>query len=126
SIREVGEIFIVKQSGKYGVLDFQGNIIQPIAFDTIQDSDNGFFVLFKEDQQAIMNEVGDITFALSDIRLRVDMMEYPKALIPIEQDGLFGYLNKERTAVAIEPTYETVELIGDQDSFIGQKNGRKQ
>ena len=126
SIREVGEIFIVKQADKYGVLDFQGNIIQSIAFDTIQDSDNCFFILFKEDQQAIMNSAGDITFALSDIRLRVDMMEYPKALIPIEQDGLFGYLNKERTAVAIELTYETVELIGDQDSFIGQKNGRKQ
>lgn len=126
SIREVGEIFIVKQSGRYGVLDFQGNIIQPIAFDTIQDSDNGFFVLFKEDQQAIMNSAGQVIFALSDIRLRVDMMEYPKALIPIEQNGFFGYLNKERTAVAIEPTYETVELIGDQDSFIGQKNGRKQ
>ena len=126
SIREVGEIFIVKQADKYGVLDFQGNIIQPIAFDNIQDSDNGFFILFKEDQQAIMNSAGDITFALSDTRLRVDMMEYPKALIPIEQDGLFGYLNKERTAVAIKPIYETVELIGDQDSFIGQKNGRKQ
>ena len=126
SIREVGEIFIVKQADKYGVLDFQGNIIQPIAFDNIQDSDNGFFILFKEDQQAIMNTAGDIKFTLSDTRLRVDMMEYPKALIPIEQDGLFGYLNKERTAVAIEPIYEKVELIGDQDSFIGQKNGRKQ
>lgn len=125
SIREVGEIFIVEQAGKYGVLDFEGNVIQPIDFDTIEYADQGFFIMHKENQQAIMNERGDITFALSDVRLRADIMEYARAVIPIEQNGLFGYLNKERTGIAVEPTYETVELIYDQDNFIGQKNGKK-
>ena len=35
-------------------------------------------------------------------------------------------MNQARTAVAIEPTYETLELIYGGDKFIGQKNGRKQ
>ena len=73
-----------------------------------------------------MNSVGDIIFDLSDVRLRVDMMAYAIAPIPIEKNGFFGYLNQARTAVAIEPTYETLELIYGGDKFIGQKNGRKQ
>ena len=122
-------LIIVKTAGKYGVYDLSGQVVQPANYDKIEYkgtyNDIDWFILTRGDKQAIMNGYGEIILPLTDVRIVTDKIEFRHALVPIMKDGKFGYLNKEMTAIAIPPQFETIQALYYHDNLVVQKEGRK-
>lgn len=130
-IETIGDMLKVRKSGRYGLLDYQGQVIEPIIYDAIRKYDYNavfyYYILTKGNKEAILDREGKPILAISDSDFRIvteDM--YPDhPLIPIEKEGLYGFINKDIKAVAMMPQFENYELIGGYNPLIVQKNGKK-
>ena len=130
-IETIGDMLKVKKSGWYGLLDYQGQVIEPIIYDAIRQYDYNavfyYYVLTKGNKEAILDREGKpiLTLSDSDFRIVTEDMYPDHPLIPIEKEGLYGFINKDTKVVAIMPQFESYELIGGYNPLIVQKNGKK-
>lgn len=111
--------FVLRQDGKYGVINKTGDIlINPeYANIIIPNPQKAVFICYDENNVVkVLNENNEQIFTeynqIEPIRLKniaSDLM-YEKNLLTYEQDGKLGLINLEGTMIA-KPIYETIESL---------------
>ena len=125
--------FILRQDGKYGVINISGDIIiQPEHINVIiPNPQKAVFVCYDENNNTkILNENNEQIFSeytqIQPIRLKniaSDLM-YEKNLLTYQKDGKTGLINLEGEVIA-EPVYESIEgLPYKEGELLVQKEGK--
>ena len=127
-----------KQKGKYGLIDFDGNIIAKAKYDEIESLDfqEGLLVVKKKGKYGVININGD--YILKEKYDIIKSNENYQAVNQIENVGFivgnltsngykYGYVNyKNQKILNIE--YDQIEIINDIDEnntyFIAFKDGK--
>ena len=125
--------FILRQDGKYGVINTSGDIIiQPEHINVIiPNPQKAVFVCYDENSNTkILNENNEQIFSeytqIQPIRLKniaSDLM-YEKNLLTYQKDGKTGLINLEGEIIA-EPIYESIEgLPYKEGELLVQREGK--
>ena len=125
--------FILRQDGKYGVINTSGDIIiQPEHINVIiPNPQKAVFVCYDENNNTkILNENNEQIFSeytqIQPIRLKniaSDLM-YEKNLLTYQKDGKTGLINLEGEVIA-EPVYESIEgLPYKEGELLVQREGK--
>ena len=105
-----GEVFRVKKGGLYGIVGKEGEVVIPIAYQSIwYEKDDGVYVVeFKDDSWGIINEKGAV---VSEISFD-DIDGFEEGLSAFCINDKYGYINKDGIIV-IDAKYDDADVFSE-------------
>lgn len=107
---------IVRQNGRFGIIDGEGKLIEPLGYDVIQGFDNGVVWMQRDLKSWFVNSIGEMIEIGDDI----DNISKTGDLYQIEKYGKYGFINEQGEEV-VSPVYSyplNYEVYGCSNIYI--------
>lgn len=114
----------VSKEGKYGLIDFEGNVLLDCDYDKIESlkgvEEN--FVISRNGKVGLVNSKGQIVINTDYIQILVMKEGYKDEYIVKNESGKYGVVTTSGTAI-LPLEYEAVKYLGTSDIYAAKKDG---
>ncbi len=117
------DVLKVKKDGKYGLIDYKGNVILNIEYDNIyalQGVENSL-IIKKNENIGLCDNKGEIIIPTEYKKIEAINDDYKNGYIVVNNDNKYGVIDFTKTVI-FEPQYQEIKGLTSNDIYIVKEN----